>query len=123
MREMQTMNGGMNILKMLLSIKSITLVLQAGMKKRNITYPEVIYDQGSSYNFADEFYKRYNVIANISSQVTSWLRLNLNTKYSKTKGIHPCQLWAGLGSSEKFCDIRNDQVFPHHSLLQCERYH
>jgi len=47
------------------------------------------YNQGSSYNWADEYYKRYNVMANITTQATSWLRLNINTKYANTQSAHP----------------------------------
>jgi TonB-linked SusC/RagA family outer membrane protein len=47
------------------------------------------YDQGTSFNYADEYYKRYNVLANLTSQATKWLRFNLNTKYSNTKSKHP----------------------------------
>ena len=47
------------------------------------------YDQGTAYNWVDEFYQRYNILANISSDVTSWLRLNVNTKYANTRKSHP----------------------------------
>ena len=53
-----------------------------------------MYDQGGSYNFAkEEYYRRYNVLANLTSQTTSWLRFNLNTKYSNTNSSHPTAPW------------------------------
>ncbi len=46
-------------------------------------------DQGGLYNWGDDLYKRYNVMANITSQVNSWLRFDLNTKYSRTEIDRP----------------------------------
>lgn len=38
-------------------------------------------DQPGELRFGDEKYKRYNVNANLVSDVTDWLSINLNTKY------------------------------------------
>jgi len=46
-------------------------------------------DQPGLYNWADDSYKRYNVMANISSQVTDWLRFESSTKYAKTETDWP----------------------------------
>lgn len=44
-----------------------------------------VFDQGSQYRFGDEYYHRYTLTANISSHVTSWLTVGLNTRYIKRK--------------------------------------
>lgn len=40
-----------------------------------------LWDQPGELRFGDQFYKRYNLTANISSEITDWLRFELNTKY------------------------------------------
>lgn len=40
-----------------------------------------IWDQPGELRYGDQFYKRYNLTANLSTNVTEWLRLELNTKY------------------------------------------
>jgi len=44
-----------------------------------------MYNQGSQYNFGDEYYHRYTLTANLSSHVTKWLTIGLNTRYTKRK--------------------------------------
>lgn len=51
------------------------------------------FDQGTSYNFAKEFYKRVNLLANITTEVTPWLSFRLNTKYSNVNRSHPTAPW------------------------------
>ncbi len=63
--------------------------LSGGDEKTQYYLSTGYFNQGTSYNWVDEHYKRYNVLANISAQATSWLRLNLNTKYSNTDEKHP----------------------------------
>lgn len=41
-----------------------------------------IWDQPDELRYGDQFYKRYNLTANLSSEVTDWLTFNLNTKFS-----------------------------------------
>ena len=47
------------------------------------------YDQGGLYRWGDDLYKRYNVMANITSQITDWLRFDYSSKYSRTETDHP----------------------------------
>lgn len=47
------------------------------------------YDQGGSYSYAKEYYKRYNVLTNFTTQTTPWLRFNVSTKYAIEKQEHP----------------------------------
>ena len=59
------------------------------MKRPNITYPRVIMTREVLITMLRNIYKRYNVLANFTSQATSWLRFNVNTKYSYTNSSHP----------------------------------
>lgn len=47
------------------------------------------YDQGGLYSWGDDLYKRYNVMANITSQITNWLRFDYSSKYARTETDHP----------------------------------
>jgi TonB-linked SusC/RagA family outer membrane protein len=63
--------------------------ISGGDEKTQYFVSAGMYDQGTSYNWADEFYRRYNVSANITTQATNWLRLSLNSKYTSTQSSHP----------------------------------
>ena len=63
--------------------------ISGGDEKNQFYISTGYYDQGGSYNWAKEYYNRYNVLANFTSQATSWLRVNVNTKYANTKSKHP----------------------------------
>jgi TonB-linked SusC/RagA family outer membrane protein len=63
--------------------------LSGGDEKTQYYINAGMYDQGGSYNFAKEYYRRYNILANLTSQATSWLRLSLNTKYTNSQSLHP----------------------------------
>ena len=41
-------------------------------------------DQPGQLNWSDEYYKRYNVTANIKTDVTDWMRFNLNVKFARS---------------------------------------
>lgn len=69
--------------------KKHNINISGGDEKTQYYISTGMYDQEGSYNWADEYYRRYNVLSNITTQATSWLRLNLNTKYSNTKSKHP----------------------------------
>lgn len=47
------------------------------------------FDQGGLYNWGDDLYQRYNIMANISSQVNDWLRFDFSTKYARTETDRP----------------------------------
>lgn len=47
------------------------------------------FDQGGFYGFGYDEYKRYDLLANLSTQVTSWLKFNLSTKYANTHTDYP----------------------------------
>lgn len=46
-------------------------------------------NQGPQYRFGNEHFDRYTVTANLKSEVTSWLRFFLNSKYTKRKTDMP----------------------------------
>lgn len=47
------------------------------------------FDEGSFYNYGYDDYKRYNLLANVSTEVTDWLSFGLNTKYAKSFFDYP----------------------------------
>lgn len=47
------------------------------------------FDQNGFYNFGYDKYKRYDLLANLSTQATPWLRFDLSTKYSNTHTDYP----------------------------------
>ena len=47
------------------------------------------YDEGGFYAHGYDDYKRYDVLANFTSEVTKWLGFNLSTKYAKTHTDYP----------------------------------
>jgi len=46
-------------------------------------------DQPGLLHWGNEFYKRYNVTANLRSEVTKWLRFNFSTKLARTQTQYP----------------------------------
>lgn len=53
------------------------------------------YNEGGSLRYADINYKRYNLAANITTQLTSWAKLKLNTKYTQEKYVSPLTAYEG----------------------------
>ena len=47
------------------------------------------FDQGGFYGVGYDKYKRYDILANLSTQATKWLKFNLNTKYANTFTDYP----------------------------------
>lgn len=58
--------------------------------------------QDGLYNFADDSYRRYNVRANLSSNLTQWLTFNLRSAFSRTGTDNPAPYSSGsiTGSSD-----------------------
>ncbi|AYD48655.1 SusC/RagA family TonB-linked outer membrane protein [Arachidicoccus soli] len=40
-------------------------------------------DRNGMYNYGNDYYKRFNLRANISTEITKWMKFNLRTAYSK----------------------------------------
>lgn len=47
------------------------------------------FDQNGFYGAGYDEYKRYDLLANLTTQATSWLKFNLSTKYSNTHTDYP----------------------------------
>ncbi|MBX3241819.1 MAG: TonB-dependent receptor [Chitinophagaceae bacterium] len=47
------------------------------------------FDQGGFYGFGYDAYKRYDLLANLSTQATQWLKFSLSTKYAHTYTDYP----------------------------------
>ncbi len=47
------------------------------------------FDQEGFYGFGYDEYKRYDLLANLSTQAAKWLKFNLSTKYSNTHTDYP----------------------------------
>jgi len=61
------------------------LSVRGGTEKTNFYVSAGYYDQPGQLNYGDEYYKRYNLTANLSSDVTDWLTFNLRTKYARSE--------------------------------------
>jgi TonB-linked SusC/RagA family outer membrane protein len=68
------------------------------------------YDQGSQFRYGNESYKRFTVTSNVTARVTDWMRVGLNTKYTKRATEMP-HVYPLIGSF--YHDIpRRDPNFP-----------
>jgi TonB-linked SusC/RagA family outer membrane protein len=47
------------------------------------------FDQDGFYGFGYDKYRRYDLLANLSTQATKWLKFNLSTKYANTHTDYP----------------------------------
>jgi TonB-linked SusC/RagA family outer membrane protein len=47
------------------------------------------FDQDGFYGVGYDDYKRYDILANLSTQATKWLKFNLSTKYANTRTDYP----------------------------------
>ncbi|HAZ04551.1 MAG: SusC/RagA family TonB-linked outer membrane protein [Bacteroidetes bacterium GWF2_42_66] len=66
-----------------------TINLEGGGENTQYFVSSGYYDQGGLYSWGDDLYKRYNVMANITSQITNWLRFDYSSKYARTEIDHP----------------------------------
>ncbi|MCG8306799.1 MAG: TonB-dependent receptor [Cytophagales bacterium] len=62
--------------------------------KSNFYLAGSYFNQGGQLNFGDEHYKRYNLTANLNTEVTNWLDIDLSTKYTRANSSYPVA-WAG----------------------------
>ena len=47
------------------------------------------YNQGGLYRWGNDGYKRYNIMANVTSKVTDWLRFDFGSRYARTVTDYP----------------------------------
>jgi len=66
-----------------------TMNVEGGGDKTQYYVSAGYFDQGGLYSWGDDLYKRYNVMANITSQITDWLRFDYSSKYSRTETDRP----------------------------------
>ncbi len=63
--------------------------LSGSSEKTQYYFTAGFFDQPGLYTWGADSYKRYNILANLSSQVTDWLRFDFGTKYARTNEDHP----------------------------------
>ncbi|WP_206611098.1 TonB-dependent receptor [Mariniphaga sediminis] len=79
-----------------------TLDLSGGDEKTQYYASIGYYDEGSFYAYGYDDYQRYNALANITSEVTDWLKVSFNTKYAKSPSDYP----EGITSVERMYTFR-----------------
>jgi TonB-linked SusC/RagA family outer membrane protein len=48
-----------------------------------------IFDEDGMYRYGYDLHRRYNVLANLSTQATDWLKFSINTRYAVTETDYP----------------------------------
>lgn len=74
------------------------------------------YDQGGLYNWGNDSYKRYNLLANVTSSITTWLRFDFSTRYSRTKTDYPL----GIVGTARDYNLREFMTFGPHTPMYLE---
>lgn len=69
--------------------QSHNLSTSGGNKNTQYFISGAYYKEGGSLRYADIDYKRYNLNASISSQLNSWIKLKLNTKFTQSDYVSP----------------------------------
>jgi TonB-linked SusC/RagA family outer membrane protein len=65
------------------------LSLSGGDQKTQYYVSGGMLDEDGMYRYGYDFYRRYNILANVSSEVTDWLRIDFSSKYALTKTDYP----------------------------------
>ncbi|HBL78098.1 MAG: SusC/RagA family TonB-linked outer membrane protein [Bacteroidetes bacterium GWF2_42_66] len=63
--------------------------ISGGDKKMNYYFSAGYFDQPGLNSWNEDSYKRYNVLANISSQVNEWFRFDFDTKFMNSQKDYP----------------------------------
>jgi hypothetical protein len=63
--------------------------LEGGDEKTQYYVSAGYYNQGGLFNWGNDSYKRNNVMANVTSQVTNWLRFDFSSKFAQTSVDYP----------------------------------
>jgi TonB-linked SusC/RagA family outer membrane protein len=69
------------------------LNMTGGTEKTSYYLSTGFYDQGGIYNYGDDTFQRFNVLANVNSRVNDWFGINFSTKLSKSKTDYPIGMW------------------------------
>jgi len=67
-----------------------------GNKNTQYFVSGAFYNEGGSMRYADINYKRYNLNASISTQLTSWMKLKLNSKFTQSTYRSPFTAFESL---------------------------
>ncbi|KAA5549171.1 TonB-dependent receptor [Adhaeribacter rhizoryzae] len=59
--------------------------LSGGTEKSQYYINAGVFDQPGTYSWGDDSYKRYNILANLNSQVKDWVSFNFSTKYARSE--------------------------------------
>lgn len=59
--------------------------LNGGDRKNQYYVNAGIFDQPGAYSWGDDGFKRYNILANLKSQVADWISFEFNTRYARTE--------------------------------------
>ncbi|MGV3502602.1 MAG: TonB-dependent receptor [Adhaeribacter sp.] len=65
-----------------------------------------VFDQPGAYSWGDDSFKRYNLVANVNSQVKDWLSFNFSTKYARSETDVPLGV-VGLDRTYTWQQITN----------------
>jgi len=63
--------------------------VEGGNEKMNFYISAGLSDQPGLHTWGNDYYKRYNVLGNVSASVADWIRLNLGVKYAKDETNRP----------------------------------
>lgn len=90
--------------------------LTGGSGKNQYYLGASYYKQDGQYNWADEYFKRYNLIANLSSKVTDWLKIDFSAKFAQNQTKLPL---GPEGSSDRNSFYHEASIFwpttPYHN--------
>jgi len=67
--------------------------MSGGTEKTSYYLSAGFYDQEGLYNWGDDSFQRYNVMANLNSQVNDWFGVNFSTKFSNNQTDYPIGPW------------------------------
>lgn len=59
--------------------------LNGGGEKSQYYVNAGLFDQPGAYSWGDDGYKRYNLLANLTTQVNDWISFNFSSKYARNK--------------------------------------
>jgi TonB-linked SusC/RagA family outer membrane protein len=59
--------------------------LSGGGEKSQYYINAGLFDQPGAYSWGDDGYKRYNILANLTTQVNNWISFNFSSKYARNK--------------------------------------
>ncbi len=63
--------------------------LNGGDSKTQYYFNAGLYDQPGLYSWGNDGYKRYNILANITSSVNNWLKFSFDSKYARNETNNP----------------------------------